>query len=481
MQKGKEKEEEKEEEVQLSTGKPVNSAKKLAVTYAFNFVRAKITKEHYKKRLKLFFDDVGLPGSDLDEQGQHFLEQAKQDSEWAELMIMNYLVKQRERVEAGQITAGTLKTLWEPIKAFTRRHRELKNSIDWDSIKDAMPRPKHYSNDRIPTIQELRKLIKFPDRRIEAIVYTMCSSGIRIGAWEYLKWRHITPVQNDKTGEVVAAKIIVYAGTPEQYFSFITPEAYNSLKDWMDYRASYGEQITPESWIMRNNFRTAYVKRPEGGGNNGRGNKPRKMAVPTINRMLVRALYEQGLRETLEEGTRRHEYKTAHSYRKYFKTRAEQSMNRLNVEYLLGHTVGLNSNYYRPTEQELITDYLKAVPVLTINGSNETLEKSLEQQEQESEKMKKRIEELTEEQKKLNEMVSTSMQTLASTLRMFTSVDETTGNVPTVKVRKWRKDTINMIKTFTEEDNDIELQQQLERLEQLVEQQQQQPVQQQPE
>ena len=45
-------------------------------------------------------------------------------------------------------------------------------------------------------------------------------------------------------------------------------------------------------------------------------------------------------------------------------------MNRLNVEYLLGHTIGLNSNYYRPTEQELLIDYLKSVPSLTINETN---------------------------------------------------------------------------------------------------------------
>lgn len=358
---------------------PTPSAKKLPVTYAFNFVRSKVTKEHYSKRLRLFFNDICLPGRDLDEQGQAFLDHVKEEGpEWAELMIMNYLVKHKDRVERGEITAGTLKTLWEPIKAFTRRYKELKHSIDWDSIKDAMPRERQYSHDRIPTLEELRRIVKFPDRRIEAIVYTMCSSGIRIGAWEYLQWKHVIPISSPNGDHIVAAKIIVYAGTPEQYFSFITPEAYKALKDWMDYRALYGEQITPDSWIMRNNFRTAYVKREKGGGENGRAEKPRKMAVPTINRMLVRALYEQGLRENLEEGSRRHEYKTAHSYRKYFKTHAEQVMNRLNVEVLIGHTVGLNSNYYRPTEQELLTDYIKAIPYLTVN--NQTVEDLKEHQ-----------------------------------------------------------------------------------------------------
>ena len=49
------------------------------------------------------------------------------------------------------------------------------------------------------------------------------------------RWKHIIPIERD--GKIVAAKIIVYAGEPEQYFSFITPEAYNSLKEWMDYQS----------------------------------------------------------------------------------------------------------------------------------------------------------------------------------------------------------------------------------------------------
>jgi hypothetical protein len=31
-------------------------------------------------------------------------------------------------------------------------------------------------------------------------------------------------------------------------------EAYDAIKEWMDFRASFGEEITGESWILRNTW-----------------------------------------------------------------------------------------------------------------------------------------------------------------------------------------------------------------------------------
>lgn len=69
----------------------------------------------------------------------------------------------------------------------------------------------------------------------------MISSGIRIGAWEFLKRKNIIPIYNEKR-KIIAAKIIVYDGEPERYFSFISPQAYDALKGWMDFRAIQGEK-----------------------------------------------------------------------------------------------------------------------------------------------------------------------------------------------------------------------------------------------
>jgi hypothetical protein len=78
----------------------------------------------------------------------------------------------------------------------------------------------------------------------------MASSGIRLGAWSYLKWGHVCPVQKD--GNIVAAKIRVYAEEEDEYFAFISLEAWNELSEWIKYRQDSGEMITSESWLMRN-------------------------------------------------------------------------------------------------------------------------------------------------------------------------------------------------------------------------------------
>jgi len=57
----------------------------------------------------------------------------------------------------------------------------------------------------------------------------MISSGMRIGAWDYPKWKHVTPLIDDD-GEVIAAKLIVYAGEPEQYYSFYYSERISIVK-----------------------------------------------------------------------------------------------------------------------------------------------------------------------------------------------------------------------------------------------------------
>jgi hypothetical protein len=336
-------------------------------------IRSPITRQKYFQRLQYFLDFVGIENQSFEQRCNTLGEGAIKDVTWLTNKIIRYLQIHRQRVEAKEITASTLRNYIKPIKLLCE---QIDIPIPWRKILRGLPKGRRYANDRAPTQNEIQFLIKYPDRRIKPIVYTMTSSGIRLGAWDYLHWGDIFPIKKD--GKVIAAKIIVYSGEDDEYFSFITPEAWSSLNDWMDYRKACGELINEDSWLMRNLWD---VTTPRG---NGVITIPKRMKSSGIKRLIERALWAQGVRKNLVSGKKRHEFQADHGFRKWFKTRCELAGTKsINIETLMGHSLGISDSYYRATEIELLTDYEKAIEFLTIEEINKLQEKivSLEEKQ----------------------------------------------------------------------------------------------------
>jgi hypothetical protein len=320
------------------------------------------TKRQYPKRLKLFFDFCFKNNMDIGIQAIQFVKKANNTS-WVYLQIMNFIVLQKERISKGDIAAGTVRNYVKAIKLFCQMNDIL---LNWKKISKGVPKEKQFGDDRIPRLDEIHKLLQYPDRRIRPIMCLMISCGIRAGAWDYLRWKHILP--REKNNQIVAAKIIVYGGEPEEYYSFITPEAYHELKEWMDFRASYGEKITGESWLMRDTWQKIDTRY---GNNIGMINYPKQLKSTGVKSLMDRAIRTQKLDIMIKDGSNhnnRREWKALHGFRKYFNTTlANAKVHALSKEILMGHDIGLDKNYFRPTEHELLEEYLKAVNDLTIN------------------------------------------------------------------------------------------------------------------
>lgn len=193
---------------------------------------AYITRHQYIIRLKMFFDSLGLRGS-LDKQSREFLAQARKDGgrEWTQNGLKYFIRDKKKRAEDGELAESTIRKFfynyfYKPVRLFCTIHDI---ELSWKKITNTIPTGRKFANDRAPTCEEILRLIGYPDRRIKPLVLVTCASGIRVGAWEYLKWKHIEPIKRDD--RILAAKIIVYAGENEQYFSFITPEAFQALQD----------------------------------------------------------------------------------------------------------------------------------------------------------------------------------------------------------------------------------------------------------
>ena len=84
--------------------------------------------------------------------------------------------------------------------------------------------------------------------------------------------------------------------------------------------------------------------------------------------MLERALKVQGVLIKLPEGKRFYEFKEFHGFRKFFETQAtEVGMNPKNINKLVNHHVDNGARYYKPLQDKVLQDYMKAIPFLTIN------------------------------------------------------------------------------------------------------------------
>jgi hypothetical protein len=358
-------------------------------------------RRQYPKLLKIFLDTIKFQlDKPLEERVYLLFQESVAKTKWLETKIIRFVEYQKQRVERKEIAAGTLKNYVKVIKLFCQMN-EIENLVLWKKIKIGMPKVKEQADDRAPTLEEIRKLIEYPDIRLKPIVFTMISSGIRIGAWDYLEWKHIIPLEKD--GKIVAAKIIVYAGEPEQYFSFISPEAYNSLKEWIDYRASYGERINGNSWLMRDIWQKTHHRYSH---RIGLAADPKQLKSTAIKKMISSMWQVVGVRNQLDQGQKRHEFKGVHGFRKYFETHCQLVMNHNNIKMLMAHSLGESGNYHRPTETQLLEDYLKAVDLLTFNEENRLTKKINELQEKNIEKDYVIKGKLQEKDEQINQLIS---------------------------------------------------------------------------
>jgi len=324
----------------------------------FDAIKSPVTRRKYEKRLDLFLRHIGIEGDTFEERARSFASKAR-DVQWATMVINDYMRYQKERALRKEISESTVPNYYKPIKLFLEMNDIV---LNWKKIARRIPRGSSHADDRAPSKDEIRRILTYPDRRIKPIVFTMASSGIRVGAWDYLNLEDVVPI--DREGRIVAAKLTVYRGTDDEYKTFISPEAYKALQEYIEFRRSSGERIGPKSPLVRDLFH------PDRGAK-GEPHIPKRLKSSGVKRLIEKALKGTGVRMQLEEGKRRYEFQADHGFRKFFKSACERHMKTLHVEMLMGHDIGLSASYYRPSEDELLASYTRALPDLVVSEEEE--------------------------------------------------------------------------------------------------------------
>jgi hypothetical protein len=77
--------------------------------------------------------------------------------------VLRFAQAQKERVENGEISPATLRNYIKAVKLFCEMNDI---AATWKKITRGLPKARRFTNDRAPTLDEIRRIMEYPDRRI---------------------------------------------------------------------------------------------------------------------------------------------------------------------------------------------------------------------------------------------------------------------------------------------------------------------------
>ncbi|MDG7024975.1 MAG: site-specific integrase [Nitrososphaerota archaeon] len=313
------------------------------------------TKENYILRIRAYLRRTGTSPD-------QFIQTVSRDPKAFEEDFVKFIA------EVSGTSASSTTAFWrDSLRRFLEINRV--KGVDWDYVNQFIPKVRKSGQDRAPTLEEIRKVVAVADLRTKCLILFLTSSGARIGSIEYLRWRDIQEAEFEGWK---LAKVTIYRGEPEEYDTFVSPECYEYLLKYREIREKVGEVITPSSPVFVREVNKRKFDQ----------SKVRPVGVRTLKNQMGELLNQMKMREKLTDtkNYRSYEWKQAHGYRKFFKTRMEMSgVKPIITEMLMGHTVGVANSYMKPTQDEMASEYVKAIPNLTIVGAmGEKADKNVE-------------------------------------------------------------------------------------------------------
>lgn len=194
------------------------------------------------------------------------------------------------------------------------------------------------SRDRIPTVEELRRILNHSDLHIRTLLLTLTSTGMRPGEALKIRWDDV----DLKRGHIfIRAE---YTKPKEARDVFISTECVEALSEWREYHDRYIEKIEAFTWQEGITRDTEEVFPATYGSTRCKFNRVLEWADlderdPTTGRRVLHL----------------------HTMRKYFRTRLPMGGCPIDVvEELLGHEGYLTDSYVRLTLDDLERAYRQA-------------------------------------------------------------------------------------------------------------------------
>jgi integrase len=254
------------------------------------------------------------------------------------------------------------------------------------------------------TREEIAKMLEVCDERVKALILLLASTGVRIRAIVDLKLEDLASIPNHDI-----YRVKVYSDSKQSYFVFITPEASKAINTYLSYRERYGEKLTSKSPVFRDQF-------DRNDPDSIHNVKPLKLRA--LERLISRTIEKSGLRtiqrqtelQYNEHGRIRKDVRLTSGFRKFFDTQLIYADVRPAIkEMFMGHSIGYDDNYFKPSENDILEEYLTAVDWLTINEEN---------------RLKKQVKELTKKQDEIEIMKERHEQEMKDMRKQIISMQE---------------------------------------------------------
>lgn len=210
------------------------------------------------------------------------------------------------------------------------------------------------------TSDEISKILAISNYRMKAIVLILASTGMRVGALIPLCIENM-----EKISEFSLYQITVYKkNRRSKYVTYCSPEAASAIDDYLSYRKRNGEKLEPSSPLIRKDFDpsdlTAIRKKAE------------TISYDTLRNDIYNLTIKAGIRtvdHNLYPKNKHKDVPLTNGFRRFCNTIMNQcEVNWVVKEKLIGHhPPSLESHYFRPSRDYILSEYLKAVASLTIS------------------------------------------------------------------------------------------------------------------
>ena len=358
-----------------------------------------------KKNKKSYFD------ADFEIRVNEFVQRAKSDPDWCEAVLIKLTQEFNKNLEDKTNSEFRgLGTSTNYLKIVKKLLDLNKVSLNWDRIFGYLANEEFKEDTRGYTRKEIQRMLEHSKNIMDRLIVLLgASAGIRAGAF-VLKWGNLKPIYQYKEkylfeeyditesvvreGKLVAVLIRVYANSNYEYFAFSTHEFWQCIQEYRKkWEYDIGRLPKDDDPFFR---KAGYVVRP--------------LTKDGIEKRLLRIAKESQIRKPLKKGQRLHEIPLFNGLRRFFNKANKNSLSKNSTlaslilkETMMGHgsLIKLDKSYFKEHIDELIEEYLIAIPNLTISDAL--------QKEAENVELVKRVSEL-EKQKEESQLQKDEVQ-----------------------------------------------------------------------